>query len=58
MLCDPLSSTTPTELDVELLKPTTDSPPVEDEVFWGINIPIGVNSTAHQGVNVFTPVSP
>ncbi len=57
-LCVELSSTTPAELDVELSKPTTNSPPVEDYVFWGIFIPFGVNSVAHQGVNVFTPVSP
>jgi hypothetical protein len=58
VLCDPLSSTTPTELDVDLSKPTTTPPTVEDDVFWGINIPFGVNSAPHQGVNVFTPVSP
>ena len=57
-VCDPLSSTTPTSLDVDLTKPTTDSPPIEDDVYWGINIPFGVNSAPHQGINVFTPISP
>lgn len=56
--CDLLSSTTPVSLDVELSKPTVDSPPVEDNVFWGIAVPIGINSAPHQGINVFTPVSP
>jgi hypothetical protein len=56
--CDPLSSTTPLELDVDLSKPVSDSPLVGDDVFWGINIPFGVNSAPHQGINVFTPISP
>ncbi|MCD5381099.1 MAG: DUF2341 domain-containing protein [Candidatus Pacebacteria bacterium] len=56
--CDPLSSTTPISLDVDLAKPAVDTPPVEDEVYWGIAIPFGTNSAAHQGVNIFTAVSP
>ncbi len=56
--CELLSSTTPVAIDVELGKPTVDNPPIEDDVFWGIEIPIGVNSVAHQGINVFTPISP
>jgi hypothetical protein len=57
-VCKDLSSTTPVTLNVDLTKPTTDTPPVEDAVFWGIAVPIGINSTAHQGINVFTPISP
>ncbi len=56
--CSLLSSTSPLSLDVDLTKPTTNAPPVEDEVYWGIAVPIGVNSVPHQGINVFTPVSP
>lgn len=56
--CALLSSTTAFELDVDLSKPTTDSPPVEDSIYWGVAVPFGVNSAPHQGVNVFTPVSP
>jgi len=56
--CSLLSSTTPVQLDVELTKPVVDTPPIEDDVYWGIAIPFGVNSVAHQGINVFTPVSP
>jgi hypothetical protein len=56
--CELLSSTTPVTLDVELSKPTVETPPVEDDVYWGIAIPIGINSAPHQGINVFTPISP
>jgi hypothetical protein len=54
--CNLLSSTTPIEIDVNLSKPTADDPPVTDNVFWGIAVPIGVNSAPHQGYNVFTPI--
>lgn len=56
--CELLSSTTPVVIDVDLVKPTSETPPIEDDVFWGIAIPIGVNSAPHQGINVFTPISP
>ena len=56
--CSLLSSTTPVQIDVELGKPVADTPPIEDDVYWGIAIPFGVNSVPHQGINVFTPVSP
>ncbi|MEN9921763.1 MAG: hypothetical protein RL097_39, partial [Candidatus Parcubacteria bacterium] len=56
--CALLSSTTPVSIDVDLVKPATDTPPISDSVYWGIAVPIGVNSVPHQGINVFTPVSP
>jgi hypothetical protein len=56
--CELLSSSTPVQIDVDLGKPAVDTPPVSDEVYWGIAVPFGVNSVAHQGINVFTPVSP
>lgn len=56
--CSQLSSTTPFELDVDLSKPTTNSPPVSDAIYWGVEVPLGINSAPHQGINVFTPVSP
>ncbi len=56
--CYTLSSTTPFELDTELLKPTTNSPILKDDVYWGVEVPFGTNSTPHSGMNVFTPVSP
>lgn len=57
--CELLSSTSPVALDVELTKPTAETPPVADDVFWGIALPAsGVNSVPHQGINVFTPISP
>jgi hypothetical protein len=45
-------------IDIDLSKPTIDLPLVQDEVYWGIFIPFGINSAPHQGINVFTPVSP
>jgi Domain of unknown function (DUF2341) len=56
--CYTLSSTTPFELDIELQKPTTDTPILTDEVYWGVEVPFGTKSTPHSGMNVFTPVSP
>ena len=56
--CYALSSTTPFELDIELVKPTTNSPILSDDVYWGVRVPFGTNSTPHSGMNVFTPVSP
>jgi len=54
--CNLLSSTTPTAMDMNLGKPTVDNPPVTDDVYWGIAVPIGVNSVPHQGMNIFTPI--
>jgi hypothetical protein len=56
--CELLSTSTPVDVDVDLSKPAVDTPPVTDEVFWGIAVPVGINSAPHQGINVFTPVSP
>jgi hypothetical protein len=56
--CNLLSSSTPVLLDLLLPKPNVGNPPVSDEVYWGIAIPFGTNSAPHQGINVFTPVSP
>lgn len=56
--CNLLSSSTPVGIDLDLTKPTTDTPPVTDDVYWGISVPFGTNSVAHQGINFFTPVSP
>jgi hypothetical protein len=56
--CELLSSSSPVQINVDLSKPAVDTPPVSDDVFWGIAVPFGVNSVAHSGINVFTPVSP
>jgi hypothetical protein len=56
--CELLSSSSPVQIDVDLSKPSVDTPPVTDDVYWGIFVPFGTNSVAHQGINVFTPVSP
>ena len=47
---------TNTALEVDLAKPLSDSPAVEDEVYWGIFVPLGTNSAAHTGVNTFYAV--
>ncbi|MFM2339462.1 MAG: hypothetical protein RLZZ360_98 [Candidatus Parcubacteria bacterium] len=57
-VCSLLSSSTPVALDVNLSKPTVPTPPVTTDIFWGIEVPFGVNSAPHSGINVFTPVSP
>ena len=54
--CGIMSSTTPTQLNIGLAKPTVPTPPVSAPVYWGIAVPIGVNSAPHSGINVFTPV--
>lgn len=54
--CVNVSTTTSVGIEVDLAKPTTETPPVEDKVFWGISVPYGVNSAPHTGINIFTPV--
>ncbi len=56
--CGIISSTTPTLLALGLAKPTAPNPPVTAAIYWGIAVPVGVNSAPHSGINVFTPVSP
>jgi hypothetical protein len=54
--CYQLSSTTPVTLGINLNKPTVDTPPVETDVYWGIAVPLNVNSAPHTGVNIFTAI--
>lgn len=51
------TTTTSIRAGVDLAKPTSDSPPVEDAVYWGIAVPFGVNSAPHTGTNIFYVVS-
>ncbi|MEZ4200059.1 MAG: DUF2341 domain-containing protein [Candidatus Paceibacterota bacterium] len=44
------------DLEVDLTKPATTSPPVTDEVYWGINIPFGTASKPHTGNNTFMAI--
>jgi len=46
-----------TDVEVDLPKPTASTPAVADEIYWGIEVPFGTNSTAHTGVNSFTAIS-
>ena len=44
-------------LEVDLAKPTTDSPPVSDSVYWGVEVPFGTASNPHSGLNTFTAIA-
>jgi hypothetical protein len=57
LVCQTLSSSTPITLGLELDKPTTLTPPIETDVYWGIAVPFGISPRPHTGVNIFTPVS-
>ena len=46
-------STTSVNLEVDLSKPSTTTPPVADEIYWGIAVPFGVASAPHSGSNTF-----
>ncbi len=52
LVLDPIG--TAVELDLE--KPVASSPAVEDEVFWGIEVPFGTASNPHSGVNTFSVI--
>jgi hypothetical protein len=50
--CTNLSTST-APLEVDLAKPTAQTPPVTDDIYWGIAIPFGINSAPHTGTNTF-----
>ncbi len=50
--CSQLTASS-TVYELDLLKPTTTSPQVSDQVFWGIAIPFGVSGNTHTGANIF-----
>jgi hypothetical protein len=54
--CYQLSSTTPVSIGINLSKPSTVTPPVETEVYWGIAVPFGTSNSAHSGLNTFTAI--
>ena len=56
--CAQLSSTTPAETGLLLLKPANSTPPVAATVYWGIAVPFGTLGRTHSGTNVFTPIDP
>lgn len=55
--CSSVSTSTPYDLAIGLAKPTVAAPYLTAPVYWGIAVPLGINSAAHSGINVFTPVS-
>lgn len=42
-----------THLEVDLPKPTATSTTVSDDLYWGINVPVGVAAETHTGTNTF-----
>jgi hypothetical protein len=53
--CSSLSTST-TNFELNLGKPTSTTPAITDEVFWGIAVPFGVAGTPHTGSNTFYAV--
>ena len=51
--CTTLSSSSLTNVPLDLPKPTVPTPLTTDDLFWGIYVPLGALPTAHQGVNTF-----
>lgn len=56
-VCTSLSSTTPTNLKVDLAKPASTTPPITDQIFWGIAIPTGVAGKSHYGTNILYAIT-
>lgn len=54
--CDTLS-VTGAAVEVDLSKPTVSDSPVADDIYWGIEVPFGIASNPHMGVNTFTAIS-
>lgn len=56
-ICAALSGTA-TNVQVVIPKPTSTSTPEEDEVYWGINVPIGSEPESYTGTNYFVATAP
>lgn len=53
-----LSSTTPAEVELDVLKTTSTSSPEAGVTYWGIGVPISVTlAGSYQGLNTFTAVT-
>lgn len=46
-----------TTIDVDLPKVTSSSTPTSDDVYWGLNVPLGTAGVLHTGTNTFTATS-
>ncbi len=46
-------STIGSPYEVDLSKPTTTTPVLSDDLYWGISIPFGASAAVHQGTNTF-----
>ncbi len=56
VFCTALSASS-TNYELDLTKPASTTPPVTDDVFWGIEIPFGISAAPHQGTNIFYAIS-
>jgi len=54
--CTALSASS-TNYELDLTKPASTTPPVIDNVFWGIEIPFGISAAPHSGTNIFYAIS-
>ena len=52
VFCSSLSSTS-ANYELDLTKPASTTPAIEDQLFWGIAIPYGISGASHQGTNIF-----
>jgi len=52
VVCGTLAETG-TNFMLDLAKPASTTPPVTDDLFWGLAIPFGVAGTPHHGTNIF-----
>jgi hypothetical protein len=43
-------------LEVDLLKPTSTTTPITDDLYWGLFVPTGVAGATHEGTNTFTAI--
>jgi hypothetical protein len=45
------------DFEVDLPKPTSTSTPITDDVYWGLNVPVGSGAVTHTGINTFIATS-
>lgn len=52
VICGTLAQTG-TDFSLDLSKPASTTPPVTDDLFWGLAVPFGVAGNPHYGTNIF-----
>ena len=51
------ATASPATVELDLAKPTATTTAVEDELYWGIRVPIGSQPGSYEGQNLFTAVA-